>query len=93
MFTPEMSLQDKVSLVRAKAVVICGYLPKPASVEAMLLASSGSVVITGVNELAQAICTAVTVWEGKKGTGEAFVTICPRVNGVCVEGEFTEKGK
>jgi len=90
----EMTIPEKVAAVREKAVELCGYLPKADSVEHMLLASNP--VSQTVEAVANAICNAVVAWQKQHGAApsvSALTDDCPRVNGVCVEGEFVDVPK
>jgi hypothetical protein len=80
------SLDSQVKDVQAAAVKACGFLPTASSVAAIL--SAGNPAVTGVTAVATAICAAVTkVAPQARGLEQE----CPRVNGVCVEGEFVPK--
>jgi len=85
----ELTTAEKIKAIQEKAVALCGYLPQATSVTAMLAASNPTVVSVGA--VANAICTAVIQWNS--GDKQGFVTSCPKVNGVCVEGKFIKPPK
>lgn len=74
------------------AISLCSFSPKVEAVAAMLAAPNPTV--TGAFQIALAICTAVSplqgqglVYQPKTGFGDGE---CPKINDVCVEGEFVE---
>lgn len=86
-----MTTEEKITAIRDKAVNLCGYLPQANSVAAMLAASNPTAVSVGA--VANAICQAVISWQSKQTTPNSFATECPKVNGVCVTGEFVKLQK
>lgn len=84
----EMTTAQKVAAIQEKAVALCNYLPQAASVTAMLAASNPTVVSVGA--VANAICQAVISWTAKQATPNSFSTECPKVNDVCVTGNFVK---
>ena len=80
------TLAKQVKEVQDKAVELCAYLPSFNSVSAILTAGNPTAI--GINAVANAICTAVIQW--KDHQTNALVTDCPRVNGVCVQGQFVQ---
>lgn len=77
------TLTDNVKAVQSATTKACSYLPTVASVSAMLTAINPAVA--GVAAIAGAICSAV------KPKALGFKSdACPKVNGVCVEGEFVK---
>ena len=83
------SLADKVKSVQDEAVKLCAYLPTANSVSAIITAGNPTVV--GISAVANAICTAVINWQKDQVTPNSFATGCPKVNGICVEGQFQPK--
>jgi hypothetical protein len=81
----------RIDEIREKAVAICGFAPTLSSVS-QILANPG---LTSAAAIAQAICDAVTAKPpvGLYGNMYPQETDCPKVNGVCVEGDFVEKPK
>ena len=89
----EGKFDSQIAAVQAASAKICKFLPTAASVAAILTA--GNPAVTGVAATAAAICAAVTVSNPVTlfGMGETKPKECPKVNGVCVEGEFIDKDK
>ena len=85
------SLTDTVKAIQDETVKLCSYLPTVNSVSAII--SAGNPAVIGVSAVANAICTAVINWKTAQATPNSFATECPKVNGVCVEGEFTKPMK
>ncbi len=84
--TAEMTLQEKVKAVQDKAVLLCAYLPETASVISII--SAGNATVVTVNAVANAICTAVINWQANKATPNSFASECPKVNDICIRGQF-----
>ena len=89
--TAEMTLAEKVKAVQDKAVQLCSYLPTATSVGAII--SAGNPAVVGVSAVANAICTAVINWKSTQATQNSFATGCPKVENICVEGEFVQPKK
>jgi hypothetical protein len=86
LFEGEGSLENRVKEIQGYTVELCKYLPTAQSVTAIVTASNPAV--SGGFAVAQAICVAVTR-QASKAT--LYKDSCPKVNGVCVEGDYIEK--
>ena len=80
--------KDDVQLVIDYAVQLCNFKPKVESVLAMVSAPNPTVV--GAFQIAMAICTAITPSQsqGLMSVPPTDSDDCPKVNGVCIEGDF-----
>jgi PBP1b-binding outer membrane lipoprotein LpoB len=84
---------DQVAKIREFTVRLCSFMPSVQSVTAILAAANPAV--TGTLQIATAICDAVSDTPvpppgvaSLKSDGE-----CPKVNDVCVEGEWVAPGE
>lgn len=90
------ALSEAVAQIQKHTVQICAYLPTNNSVVGILTASN-PIVETAYN-IAKQICDAVTATVpplepaqmGEKRLGEERQ--CPMVRGVCIDGQFLQKG-
>lgn len=75
------------------AVQLCSFRPALESVQAILAAQNP--LVTGAFNVALAICTAVSPSksQGLLDVQPASPEDCPKVNGVCVEGEFVPEAE
>lgn len=81
---------DKVEAIRAFASGYCGFIPSAASVAAVL---AGNPAIATVGGVGKAICDAVTAKKVMTLIPEGKPAECPKVNDVCIEGEWGDYGK
>jgi len=87
---------NQVEQVRAYTVQICRFLPTVASVTAIINAANPNAA--GAMHIATAICAAVSqessiIWTPSIMPVQDAPKDCPKVNGVCVEGEFVDPDK
>lgn len=88
---PESSYADEIAKVQEYAQQICNFLPHAKSVAAMLTADNP--VVTGAFAVATAICNAVTGKPMGLYSDRYTEETCPKVNGICIEGEFVDPEK
>jgi hypothetical protein len=92
---------SKVDDIIAQTKAYCGFEPFAASVAAIIAAGAGGVaggpagaaaagaVVSTVDGIAKEICK-VEVAAKTAPKVNALVSECPKVNGVCVEGKFSD---
>ena len=83
--TQNTQLDQAVAQVRAFCEKACSFLPTVESVTAMLTANNPTVV--GATAVAHAICNAIKTKPFTLYDDLYTKDSCPKVNGVCVDGE------
>lgn len=76
----------KADKVQAYVAEKCHYLPTIASVTAIILAADPTTVVAAGTMICQAVLATMD-----HTPAQTLVTDCPRVAGVCVEGEWLKK--
>ena len=78
------SVTAQIQAIQQATLAICNFLPQTAVV-AQVLAPTQAAAITGVTQIAEAICQAVTP---QKAAAKRGATIRAIVNGVTITGQF-----
>ena len=87
----ESPYAETIQRIQEHAVKFCSFLPTYASVLAMLTAQDPTV--TGALNIATAICDAVTSKPHSLMSDYYTKESCPKVNGVCIDGDRVPDGK
>lgn len=83
----EGTISSQVDAIAAKAKVLCGYedrigaIAKIVAVASEGVAPGGTIIVTGVDATAKAICAAINT----RNETQSLIQACPSVNGVCLE--------
>lgn len=83
-----MGCEDETQAVKDKAYQLCGYVDRIGAVAKIVAASTetqvpgGTLIVTGVDAIAHAICDALAKADVPTRT---LPQACPQVNGVCLK--------